>query len=94
MFMYGKQIMGIRACTWVYTFLISFTFVTYLIGKFELDGLTTAITVLLLAMLKGNLVGLYFMGLVRVKGFWHWPVTAWLIIPGSLISIAFYLSYQ
>ncbi len=94
MFMYGKQILGIRACTWVYTFLLIFSFTTYLIGRFGLGSLGTSIAVLLLALIKGHLVGLYFMGLVRVKGFWHWPVTIWLIVPGSLISIAFYLSYQ
>jgi cytochrome c oxidase subunit IV len=94
MFMYDKQILGMRACTWVYTFLIGFSFVTYLIGKFDLNGLTTAITVLALALLKGHLVGLYFMGLVRVKGFWHWPISVWIVLTGSLTSIAFYLSYQ
>ena len=94
MFMYGRRIRGIRACTWVYVFLLGFTFLTYLIGRIELEGPAMALSVLALALLKGHLVGLYFMGLVRVKGFWHWPVTAWLTVPGSLIGIAFYLSYK
>ena len=58
MFMYGKQIMGIRACTWVYAFLIGFTFITYLIGKFELDGLNKKMEVMIMDMMKGNLVGM------------------------------------
>jgi nitric oxide reductase NorD protein len=28
------------------------------------------------------------MGLGQVRGFWLWPVTLWLLIPGSLISAA------
>jgi nitric oxide reductase NorD protein len=28
------------------------------------------------------------MGLGQVRGFWRWPVTLWLLIPGSLISAA------
>jgi len=92
--MYEKSIMGLRPCTWVYLLLISFTFITYLVGEMGWSGLTVALLVLALAMLKGQLVGYYFMGLGRVKGIWHWPVFIWLFVPGSLISIAFYLSAQ
>ncbi|MEJ1337140.1 MAG: cytochrome C oxidase subunit IV family protein [Candidatus Sedimenticola sp. (ex Thyasira tokunagai)] len=48
--------------------------------------------VLLLALIKGQLVGAYFMGLGRLRGLWRWPVFIWLFIPGILISTAFYLS--
>ncbi|MCP3671813.1 MAG: O-succinylhomoserine sulfhydrylase [Gammaproteobacteria bacterium] len=90
--MYGKHILGIRACTWVYFFLLVLSFITYLVGQLGLGGLEVSLLVLFFALMKGHLVGLYFMGLVRVKGFWHWPVSIWLIIPGVLISIAFYLA--
>jgi hypothetical protein len=33
------------------------------------------------------------MGLSRVRGFWRWPVTLWLVIPRGLISAAFIMSY-
>lgn len=87
-----KKRLGIRPCTWVYLFLVVFTFVTWLVGQFDLGGLTVSTLILLLALFKGHLVGYYFMGLGRVKGWWHWPVSLWLLIPGTLIGTAFYLA--
>ena len=83
---------GLRPCTWVYLFLMGFTFVTFLVGQMGLSGLAVSLLILLLALVKGQLVGYYFMGLGRVKGLWHWPVFIWLFIPGILISTAFYLA--
>ena len=87
-----KRRFGIRPCTWVYIFLMVFTFITFLVGQFGLSGLNVSLLVLLLALIKGQLVGHYFMGLGQIKGLWHWPVFIWLFIPGILISTAFYLS--
>jgi len=87
-----KKRLGIRPCTWVYIFLMVFTFVTFLVGQMGWSGLRVALLILLLALIKGQLVGYYFMGLGQVKGFWHWPVFIWLFIPGILISTAFYLA--
>ncbi len=87
-----KAYFGIRPCTWVYLTLIALTVVTYLIGKMGLSGLNVALFVLGLAMLKGHLVGAYFMGLGRVKGLWGWTVNIWLLIPGALITSAFYMA--
>jgi len=89
---YTKRLMGIRACTWVYIFLMGFTLVTYGVRRMGLSGLDVSLGVLSLALVKGQLIGAYFMGLGRVRGLWRWPVFAWLFIPGTLISIAFYLS--
>ena len=88
----NSTVMGIRRCTWVYLILMFFTFITYFVGKLELGGLGISLLVLLLALIKGQLVGAYFMGLGRLRGLWRWPVFIWLFIPGTLISIAFYLS--
>jgi len=87
-----KKRLGIRPCTWVYIFLMVFTFVTFLVGQMGWSGLRVALLILLLALIKGQLVGYYFMGLGQVKGFWHWPVFIWLFIPGILIGTAFYLA--
>ncbi|HEB97254.1 MAG TPA: O-succinylhomoserine sulfhydrylase [Sedimenticola thiotaurini] len=87
-----KTTLGLRPCTWVYLFLMTFTFVTFLVGQMGLSGLTVSLLILLLALIKGELVGYYFMGLGRVKGLWHWPVFIWLFIPGILIGTAFYLA--
>jgi len=87
-----RQKLGLRPCTWVYVILMLLTFVTFLIGQMGLSGLKVSLIVLFLALLKGQLVGHYFMGLGRVKGIWHWPVFIWLFIPGILIGTAFYLA--
>jgi cytochrome c oxidase subunit IV len=91
--MQKRGIFGLRACTWVWLILLFLTGVTYVIGQQGLGGPGIALTVLGLALFKGHLVGAWFMGLNRVRGFWRWPVTLWLVIPGGLISIAFLLSY-
>lgn len=90
--MYGKQFAGIKACTWVWLILLALTFVTWLVGRFELGGLQISLMVLGLALLKGLLVGDYFMGLKRIRGFWRFPVVLWLFIPGGLITTAFVLA--
>ncbi len=93
--MYSKRhVLGIRPCTWVYLFLMFFSFVTFLVGQMDFTGLEVALGVLLLALIKGQLVGAYFMGLGSLRGPWRWPIFVWLFIPGVLISIAFYYSYH
>ena len=84
----------IRPCTWVYVFLMLLTFATYLIGVSELSGIGISLAVLGFALIKGQLIGDYFMGLKSVSGFWRWVIFIWLFIPGGLIAIAFYISAQ
>lgn len=90
--MSNKPFLGLRPCTWVYVILVALTFVTFYIGEKEIGGLSVALFVLGIAMLKGHLVGAYFMGLGGLRGLWRWPVSVWLIVPGSLITTAFILS--
>ena len=80
---------GLRPCTIVYLFLMALTGVTYMVGQLGLTGLSAALPILFLALLKGQLVGDYFMGLKNVRGLWRWVVFLWLLIPGTLITIAF-----
>ena len=47
-----------------------------------------------LALLKGHLVGDWFMGLCGLRGPWRWVVAIWLLLPGLLIALAFFLSYR
>ena len=84
-----NKTLGLRPCTWVYLFLMS---ITFRIGQLGLSGLDVALGVLLLALIKGQLVGAYFMGLGSLRGFWRWPVFIWLFVPGILIGTAFYLA--
>ena len=56
---------GLRACTWVWLVMLLLTGITYVIGRQGLCGLGVSLTVLFFALLKGHLVGAYFMGLNR-----------------------------
>jgi len=82
----------IRPCTVVYVVLIALTIVTWMIGKSGISGLYVAILVLLFALLKGLLIGDYYMGLRGIRGLWRWPIILWLLVPGSLISWAFFVA--
>lgn len=86
-----KTTLGLRPCTWVYFILIGLTYVTFMVGESGVSSLEISLFVLGLALLKGQLVGAYFMGLGGLRGLWRWPVFIWLFIPGSLITIAFYV---
>jgi cytochrome c oxidase subunit 4 len=84
----------IRPCTQVYLLLVMLTLVTWGIGRAGLAGLTTVLVVLGFALLKGQLIGDWFMGLRFVRGAWRWVIFVWLLIPGLLIALAFFLSYR
>lgn len=83
---------GMRTCTRVWLIMMGLTFVTYLIGVSDPGGIEPSLLVLGLALFKGQMLGDYFMGLKGIKGFWRWPVTLWLLIPGGLITTAFLLA--
>ena len=80
---------ALRPCTVVYLVLVVLTGVTWLVGHLGLSGLSVSLPILALALLKGQLVGDFFMGLKGVHGLWRWVVTLWLLVPGVAITIAF-----
>ncbi|MCU0836791.1 MAG: cytochrome C oxidase subunit IV family protein [Chromatiaceae bacterium] len=82
----------LRPCTRVYLVMLGLTLVTFLIGVSGLGGLTLALLVLSFALIKGQMVGDYFMGLKGIEGPWRWVITLWLLLPGGLIAAAFYLA--
>jgi len=79
----------IRPCTVVYLILLTLTFITWYIGISGMSGIGISLAVLGIALIKGQLIGDYFMGLKAVSGFWRWVIFIWLFIPGGLITIAF-----
>ena len=89
-----KPVIDLRPCTLVYLLLMGLTLFTWYVGKSGLGGLTIAYLVLALSFVKGYLIGDYYMGLKRVSGFWRYVIVAWLMLPGSLIALAFYLVTQ
>lgn len=82
----------IRTCTLVYLLLMALTCVTWAIGRAGMGGQTLALLVLGIALLKGQLIGDWFMGLRALRGPWRWVIVAWLTIPGGLIALAFILA--
>ncbi len=81
-----------RPCTRVYLVLIALTVTTFAIGQSGLGGLTLSLVVLAFALIKGQLVGDYFMGLKGIRGAWRWVILVWLLLPGGLIALAFSLT--
>jgi hypothetical protein len=80
----------LRPCTWVYGFLLALTFITWFIGINNFSGPAFAFMVLGFALLKGQLIGDYFMGLKQVAGPWRWVIFLWLLIVGALLTTAFW----
>lgn len=82
----------LRPCSWIYVFLILLTAITWAIGRAGLEGLAPSLLVLGFALLKGQLIGDYFMGLRRVRGIWRWVIVIWLVLLGGLLTTAFLLT--
>jgi len=78
--------------TRVYLLLLILTTVTLGVGHAEAAGLGISLAVLGLALLKGQLVGDYFMGLKGIRGPWRWVISLWLLLVGALIASAFAMS--
>lgn len=88
----ATQAAWIRSCTRIWLLLIGLSYVTYLIGVSAIEGLWAAPLVLGFAILKGQLIGDFYMGLRWVRGPWRWVIVLWLVVPGALITTAFVLA--
>ena len=83
---------AIRPCTVIYLILLTLTCATWYIGDSGLSGVGISLTVLAFALVKGQLIGDYFMGLKAVSGIWRWVIFIWLFVPGGLIATAFLIT--
>jgi len=88
----NRQRTWIRPCTLVYLAMLGLTLVTFGIGEAGLSGLEISLAVLAVALIKGQMVGDYFMGLKGLRGPWRWVIFLWLFVPGALIATAFSLT--
>ena len=88
----SRESSRLRPCTRVYLLLVGLTLFTWLVGATGARGLAVSLLVLGVALLKGQLVGDWFMGLRRVRGPWRWAVSVWLLVPGVLVGTAFTLA--
>lgn len=79
--------------TVVYATLVSLTLMTWIADDLQqLSGLGLALPLLAIALLKGQLLADGFMGFAQVRSAWRWLITLWLLICGSLITLAFMLT--
>ena len=85
----SAQRIAIRPCTVVYLVMMGMTLFTWYVGVSGFSGLPVSLLVLGLSLIKGQLIGDYYMGLKWVSSAWRWLITGWLLLPGILISLAF-----
>ncbi|HSH29176.1 MAG TPA: cytochrome C oxidase subunit IV family protein [Thiohalobacter sp.] len=83
---------AIRSETLVWLLLVALTLLTWAIGQTGVSGTAVSLGLLAVALIKGHLVGDFFMGLRRVRGLWRWVIALWLLLPGGLIALAFVLA--
>jgi len=79
----------LRPCTIIYILLVTMTLVTWQICRMEMSGLEIALLVLLFALIKGVLIGDYYMALRGIRSLWRWTIMIWLLITGAMITLAF-----
>ena len=87
-----SQYIVLGPCTWIYLLMIAITILTWYIGMAGFSGVGVSLMVLAMALVKGFLVGDYYMGLKWVRGGWRWLIIGWFMLPGALITWAFLLS--
>jgi hypothetical protein len=88
--MLATRKIALRPCTIVYLLLLAMTLFTWAVGIAGFSSLLVSLLVLGLSLVKGQMIGDYYMGLKWVNSSWRWLVTGWLLLPGILISLAFY----
>ena len=78
--------------TTIWLLLIALTLVTFTIGESGHGGSSAMLAVLLIALVKGQMVANYFMGLRHVHIGWRALILAYFVIVGGLIALAYQLA--
>ena len=84
----------IRPCTYVWLILILLTIFAFMVGEFELGGITIITTIILSTLIKGHLIVDYFMGLHRVGWKWRLMMYSWLLFVIGMIGFAYFLGLK
>jgi hypothetical protein len=74
--------------------LIIATGVTWYLGEVGAAGVAAIVAMLVIAFIKGRLVILDFMELRAAPRFWRILLEGWLIVVGSLILLAYWVSLK
>lgn len=78
--------------TTIWLLLVALTLVTFRIGQAGNVGQGATLAVLLIALIKGQMVANYFMGLRRVHTGWRILILAYFLIVGGLIALAYQMA--
>lgn len=78
--------------TMIWLLLVALTLVTFRIGQSSAAGSSAMLAVLLIALVKGQMVANYFMGLRRVHIGWRMLILAYFLTVGGCIALAYQLA--
>ena len=81
-----------RFSTQVWLWLCALTIATYAIGEAGLTGRGVMLGLLSIALVKGQMVANYFMGLRHVRLWWRALIFGYFLIVGGLIAIAYLIA--
>lgn len=91
---FGKVTMPFQSntfSTWIWVGLSALTIATYTIGETGLAGQSVMLMLLAIALVKGQMVANYFMGLRHTRWLWRIIILAYFLIVGGLIALAYLL---
>jgi len=74
-------------CIWLA--LVALTIVTYFIGEEVAAGKAIMLSVLVIALIKGQLIANYFMGLRQVGWLWRGIILGYFVVVGVMVAIAY-----
>lgn len=81
-----------RFSTLVWLALVVLTLTTYAMGESGMAGNGAMLALLLIALVKGQMVANYFMGLRHAALGWRAVILAYFLIVGGLIALAYSLA--
>lgn len=74
----------------IFGLLLVLTIFTWAMGELTISSNLVFYILLITAIIKVQLIGDFFMKLLLVSGFWRWIISLWVLLTGTLITIAFY----
>lgn len=83
-----------RFATLIWLALVALTLVTFAIGEAGFAGKHVMLGLLLIALIKGQMVSNYFMGLKQADFLWRAIMLIYYLLVGGLIAAAYLLGLQ
>ncbi len=78
-----------RFATRIWLALVILTLLTFAIGEEVTAGRAVMMSVLLIALVKGQLIANYFMGLRHVSWLWRGIILGYFVVVGSMVAFAY-----